>query len=220
MPNAPDGRRHARRGRATGQNGGVVAQAWAGEVGRCLRCPRQRYRGNRFGHEGVLAGLKLSGCAGEKEIESSPYFEFDLREAAHMSTDTKKNGQRGSRTVSGEVPPPSRWNNRRGDRDQSCPVPGPGEEYDGEYVLIKGTEIVGFFADDSSALREGYRRFAVVPPQVKRITAYEWVVYIPNVVLQQMPRWIFPPVRIGAKSNQDSPDLTERGFQCAISSLI
>jgi hypothetical protein len=57
------------------------------------------------------------------------------------------------------------------------------KEHEGEFVLIKGTEIVGFFADDSSALREGYRRFGVVPLLVKRITANQRVVCIPNVVL-------------------------------------
>ena len=56
-------------------------------------------------------------------------------------------------------------------------------DHDGEYVLIKGTEIIGFFADDASAMREGYRRFGIVPLLVKRITANERVIYIPNVVL-------------------------------------
>ena len=57
------------------------------------------------------------------------------------------------------------------------------KEHDGEFVLIKGNEIVGFFPDESSAFREGRRRFGVVPMLGKRITANEPVIYIPNVVL-------------------------------------
>ncbi len=56
-------------------------------------------------------------------------------------------------------------------------------EHEGEFVLIKGTEIGGFFPDDSSATREGYRRFGFVPFLVKQVAATERVIYIPNVVL-------------------------------------
>jgi hypothetical protein len=56
-------------------------------------------------------------------------------------------------------------------------------EHDGEFVLIKRDEIVGFFPDVSSAFREGRRRFGIVPMLVKRITVNEPVIYIPNVVL-------------------------------------
>jgi hypothetical protein len=56
-------------------------------------------------------------------------------------------------------------------------------EHEGEFVLIKGNEVVGFFADDSLAIREGYRRFGVVPLLVKQVKAHERVVYIPNVEL-------------------------------------
>jgi hypothetical protein len=56
-------------------------------------------------------------------------------------------------------------------------------EHEGEFVLIKGTEIVGFFLDESSAFREGRHRFGIVPMLVKQITATERVIYIPNVVL-------------------------------------
>jgi hypothetical protein len=56
-------------------------------------------------------------------------------------------------------------------------------DHNGEFVLIKGNEFVGFFPDESCATREGYGRFGVVPMLVKRITATEPVVYIPNVVL-------------------------------------
>jgi hypothetical protein len=53
---------------------------------------------------------------------------------------------------------------------------------EGEYVLIKGADVVGVFHDRSRALREGYRRFGVVPFLVRQITASEPVVYLPSVV--------------------------------------
>jgi hypothetical protein len=55
--------------------------------------------------------------------------------------------------------------------------------HEGEFVLIKGDQVIGFYSDQSEAIREGYRRFGLVPLLVKRITAIEPVVYIPNVVL-------------------------------------
>jgi hypothetical protein len=56
-------------------------------------------------------------------------------------------------------------------------------DHEGQFVLIKGTDIVGFFPDFSAALREGYRRFGVVPLLVQQIVASEPAVYLPNVVL-------------------------------------
>jgi hypothetical protein len=55
-------------------------------------------------------------------------------------------------------------------------------EHGGEFVLIKGDDIVGVFADRSSALEEGYRRFGIVSFLVREITAAEPVIYLPNVV--------------------------------------
>ncbi len=55
--------------------------------------------------------------------------------------------------------------------------------HEGEFVLIKGDQVIGFFGEASAAIREGRRRFGLVPILVKRITAIEPVVYIPNVVL-------------------------------------
>jgi hypothetical protein len=43
-------------------------------------------------------------------------------------------------------------------------------EHEDEFVLIKGNEIVGVFPDDSSAIREGYRRFGRDPFLVKEVT--------------------------------------------------
>lgn len=55
--------------------------------------------------------------------------------------------------------------------------------HEGRFVLIKGKDVIGFFDTSSEAIREGYRRFGVVPMLVKRIAAVEPVIYIPNVVL-------------------------------------
>jgi hypothetical protein len=55
-------------------------------------------------------------------------------------------------------------------------------EQAGRFVLIKGAEILGTFPDRSTALREGYRRFGVVPFLVRQIVDPEPVVYLPNVV--------------------------------------
>lgn len=56
------------------------------------------------------------------------------------------------------------------------------KEHEGEYVLIREGEIIGFFPDFSAAVREGYRRFGLVPFLAKEVTAIEPVYYIPNVV--------------------------------------
>ena len=39
--------------------------------------------------------------------------------------------------------------------------------YEGQFVLIKGDKVIGFFDDASEAIREGYRRFGIVPFLVK-----------------------------------------------------
>ena len=55
-------------------------------------------------------------------------------------------------------------------------------EHRGQFVLIKGPQIVGIFPDRSSALEEGYRRFGIVSFLVREITDAEPVIYLPNVV--------------------------------------
>ena len=55
-------------------------------------------------------------------------------------------------------------------------------EHGGQFVLIKGHDIVGFFPDRSSALEEGYRQFGFVSFLVREITDSEPVIYLPNVV--------------------------------------
>jgi hypothetical protein len=56
------------------------------------------------------------------------------------------------------------------------------QEHEGEYVLIVGTEVRGFFPDESSALSEGYSRFGIVPFLVRQVAVKEPIVYLPNVV--------------------------------------
>lgn len=56
-------------------------------------------------------------------------------------------------------------------------------EHEGEYVLIKGDEVMGFFATRDEALAAGYARFGVVPLFVKQVAAAEPIHHIPNVIL-------------------------------------
>ena len=44
------------------------------------------------------------------------------------------------------------------------------EEHDGEFVLIRGTDVVGFYPTNERALSEGYTRFGIVPFFVKQIS--------------------------------------------------
>lgn len=44
------------------------------------------------------------------------------------------------------------------------------EEHAGEFVLIRGTEVVGFFATNEKALTEGYKRFGIAPFFVRQVT--------------------------------------------------
>jgi hypothetical protein len=55
-------------------------------------------------------------------------------------------------------------------------------QHEGRFVLIKGKDIAGLFGDRSAALREGYRRFGIVPFLVRQVAATEPVVCLPNVV--------------------------------------
>jgi hypothetical protein len=55
-------------------------------------------------------------------------------------------------------------------------------EHLGRFVLIKGADILGIFPDYSTALREGYRRFGVVPFLVRQIADPEPVLFLHNVV--------------------------------------
>ena len=55
-------------------------------------------------------------------------------------------------------------------------------DHEGEFVLIKGRDIIGFFPERRLAQREAYRRFGIVPFLVKLIEPTEAVFYIPNVI--------------------------------------
>ena len=54
-------------------------------------------------------------------------------------------------------------------------------EHRGQFVLIKGDDVVGIFPDRSTALEDGYRRFGIVSFLVREITDSEPVIYLPNV---------------------------------------
>jgi hypothetical protein len=56
------------------------------------------------------------------------------------------------------------------------------KDHEGQYVLIRESQIIGYFRNRSRAIREGYRRFGIVPFLVKEVTATERVIYLPNVV--------------------------------------
>ena len=56
------------------------------------------------------------------------------------------------------------------------------KRHEGQFVLIKGQNVVGVFSDRSAALQEGYRRFGIVPFLVRQVAASEPVVYLPKVV--------------------------------------
>ena len=44
------------------------------------------------------------------------------------------------------------------------------EEHGGEFVLIRGTSVVGFYATNEEALSEGYTRFGIAPFFVKQVS--------------------------------------------------
>jgi hypothetical protein len=57
------------------------------------------------------------------------------------------------------------------------------ERYQGQYVLIKGDEVVGFFPDRDEALIAGYARFGLVPLLVNRITPDEPIHDIGHIII-------------------------------------
>jgi hypothetical protein len=57
------------------------------------------------------------------------------------------------------------------------------QEHEGEHVLVKGDEAVGFFATREDALAAGYARFGVVPLFVKQVAVSEPIHHITNVLL-------------------------------------
>jgi hypothetical protein len=55
-------------------------------------------------------------------------------------------------------------------------------DHEGEHVLIKGDEVVGFFESRDDALTAGYARFGVVPLLVKQVSPSEPVYDIPGAL--------------------------------------
>jgi hypothetical protein len=54
-------------------------------------------------------------------------------------------------------------------------------EHEGDFVLIKDRDVIGFYPERRLAQRAGYERFGVEPFLVKRIERTEPAVLIPNV---------------------------------------
>jgi len=54
--------------------------------------------------------------------------------------------------------------------------------HEGQFVLIKGRELIGLFAAKEDAYREGFRRFRAGPFFVKRIQQVEPVEVVPLAI--------------------------------------
>jgi hypothetical protein len=54
--------------------------------------------------------------------------------------------------------------------------------HEGEFVLIKGRELIGLFATKEEAYREGFRRFHAGPFFVKRIQETDPVEVVPLAI--------------------------------------
>ena len=62
------------------------------------------------------------------------------------------------------------------------------KEHGGEFVLIRGTDVVGFYATYEQGLTEGYSRFGVAPFFVKQISHPRQAHFISRpVVLTSVP---------------------------------
>ena len=58
------------------------------------------------------------------------------------------------------------------------------KQHEGEWVLISGDEVVGFFRDYEGAIGVGYKRFGIgVPFMVKQVPGPRAVPYMPRMVL-------------------------------------
>jgi hypothetical protein len=56
-------------------------------------------------------------------------------------------------------------------------------EHEGEYVLIKGDQVHGFYESRDEALTAGYSRFGIGPLFVKQVSPSEPVHHIPNAFI-------------------------------------
>ena len=61
------------------------------------------------------------------------------------------------------------------------------EEHASEFVLIRGTEVVGFFATNEKALSEGYRRFGIAPFFAKQVTPRGQAHFISRLAVPAAP---------------------------------
>ena len=55
--------------------------------------------------------------------------------------------------------------------------------HEGEYVLIKGDQVDGFYGSRDEALTAGYLRFGIGPLFVKQVSPSEAVHHIPNALI-------------------------------------
>jgi hypothetical protein len=56
-------------------------------------------------------------------------------------------------------------------------------DHEGEYVLIKGDKVDGFYESRDEALTAGYSRFGIGPLFVKQVSPSEPVDHIPNALI-------------------------------------
>lgn len=59
-------------------------------------------------------------------------------------------------------------------------------EYEGQYVLIHGTQVVGFHEAYEKALRAGYERFGLAPFLVKRVLRQHQAHFVSRMVAPQL----------------------------------
>lgn len=55
--------------------------------------------------------------------------------------------------------------------------------YNGKYVLVKGTELVGFFDTAETAVAEGIKKFGLVSFLVRRVVPNDEKIQIPALAL-------------------------------------
>ncbi len=55
-------------------------------------------------------------------------------------------------------------------------------EHEGQYVLIKGDQVIGFFSSYDDAIRDGYARFKLEPFLVKGVSALEQVHFVSRFI--------------------------------------
>lgn len=51
-------------------------------------------------------------------------------------------------------------------------------EYEGQFVLIKGDRVIGFYSSYDDAIKDGYRRFRLEPFLVKGVRSLEQLHFV------------------------------------------